>query len=442
MAKAPRVIIAGGGPVGLYAAHALAKANIDYVILEQQSEIIRYKGAGIVLIPNSSRLLDQIRLLKYVEEQAVRLHSKLSSMQNGQPLVRFRLFEPMEENHGYSSYGFSRSQLIQILYDNLPGHETRVKTNARVVDIETNPDGVRVRLADGSVEEGTIIIGADGVHSRTREIMDKLARASSKEADGETTSAPKMVAHFKAVFGRVRYHGGLEKGLFYETHGTGVATQAVPGDEYTYFALLRALPTPTTTRRTYTSQELEEEAKSLADIQLFPGVKFGYIWPACNHEEASMVQLEEGILDRWYHGRIALLGDAVHKTTPITGMGVNIGFQSATVLVNQLHSIMSSGSDFSDEALEKAFDSYQKIQAPRCQETVKQDKLMTRLITWSGWKAWFFDRFVLPWMDLENQVKTQTGSILSNSYVLDWVPFKTKVGLVPWVNSFKGEAAQ
>lgn len=97
MAKTPRIIVAGGGPVGLYTAHALARANIDYVVLEQQPEIIRYKGAGIVLLPQTARLLDQIGLFKEIEELSVKLQSKMNSLYNGQLLVKFRLFEPMIE---------------------------------------------------------------------------------------------------------------------------------------------------------------------------------------------------------------------------------------------------------------------------------------------------------------------------------------------------------
>lgn len=93
----PRVIVVGAGPVGLYTAHALAKANIDYVVLEQHSEIVRLRGAGIVLLPNTMRLLDQIGLCEATEKIATRLNSKVNLLQNGRELIRFRLFEPMQE---------------------------------------------------------------------------------------------------------------------------------------------------------------------------------------------------------------------------------------------------------------------------------------------------------------------------------------------------------
>ncbi|KAI2467949.1 putative dehydrogenase [Annulohypoxylon bovei var. microspora] len=432
MASAPRVIVAGGGPIGLYTAHALARANIDYVILEQQPEIVRYKGAGVVLLPQTARLCDQIGLFERIEELSVRLHKKTNSLLNGQFLCSFRLFDTMEESHGYPTFGLSRSQLIETLYETLPGRESRIKTNARVIDIETHASGVRVHLADGSIEEGSIIIGADGAHSRTRDIMDRLIREST---DGVANREPyPMVTHFKAVFGRAPVPEGVEKGHFYESHGTGVASQTVPGDEFTYFCILRALPTPTTARRRYSDKELEEEVKSFADLHLFPGIRFEEIWKTCKRDEVSLVHLEEGIIDKWHFGRIVLLGDSVHKLTPISGMGVNIGMQSAAVLVNQLNDIVSSKSDLSNEALEKAFDSYQSTQEPVCREMCMQGETMTRLVTWNSWMAWLFDRYVVPWMDLEGKIKSQITPVVSNTHILDYVPFEGKVGEVPWMS--------
>ncbi|KAI0835767.1 putative dehydrogenase [Hypoxylon sp. FL0890] len=438
MAKAPRVIVAGAGPVGLYTAHALAKANIDYVVLEQQSEIVRYRGAGAVLLPHACRLLDQIGLYKQIEELGTRLHDKSNLLENGYQLCRFRLFEPMEENFGYACLGLSRSQLIQVLYESLPDRESRVKTNARVVDIEMDASGVRVHLADGSIEEGAIIIGADGVHSQTRTIMNRLARKSSSPA-GEKDDYP-MVAHFRGIFARSRPHQGIETGLFVETRGSGLVAQAVAGKDFIYYSLLRPLPTPTTEHRKYSEQELEEEAKRLSEINIFPGIRFKDIWATTDRANAALVHLEEGIIDKWYHDRIVLLGDSVHKMTNTNGLGINTGLQSAAVLINQLHDILNSNSNPSDEAIEKAFHSYQSIQEPSCREIVEMGRVMTRLVTWSTWKAWFFDRYIMPWLNMESQAKAQINPLLVNAHVLDYVPFKSKVGQTPWNNTVKVEA--
>jgi 2-polyprenyl-6-methoxyphenol hydroxylase-like FAD-dependent oxidoreductase len=58
-----RVIIVGGGPVGLTSAHALFLAEIDFIILERRDSIILDQGASLVLGPNSLRVMHQLGLL-------------------------------------------------------------------------------------------------------------------------------------------------------------------------------------------------------------------------------------------------------------------------------------------------------------------------------------------------------------------------------------------
>ncbi|KAI1774302.1 putative dehydrogenase [Hypoxylon cercidicola] len=433
----PRVIVVGGGPVGLYTAHALTKANIDYVVLEQQPEVVRVTGAGIVLLPNTMRLLDQIGLCERAEKIATRLNNKVNSLQNGRELCRYPLFGSMEEAFGYYSVGFSRREFLQILYESLPDRETRIRTNARVVNIETHDNGVRVHLEDGSIEEGSLVIGVDGVHSKTREIMRTLARASTESK--EDVEAYPMVASFQGFFGRAPFREDIPQGCFFEGRGTGMASQGVNGNEFMYFAVLRALPKPTTDRRRYTDQEVQEEAERLQEINIFPTVKFKEIWATCDPKDFTLVHIEEGFVDKWHHGRIVLLGDAVHKMTPINGNGVNTGLQSAAVLVNQLHGILSSGSDFTDETLGEAFERYQTIREKACREVCNQGAMLTRLVTWSTWTGWFFDRFIMPWMNLGEVAKKQTRAILKYAHVLDFVPFESRVGEIPWANMPKAK---
>lgn len=59
-----RVIIVGGGPVGLTAAHALGQAEIDYTVLESRDSLDLDVGASLVLWPQGLRVLAQLGLLE------------------------------------------------------------------------------------------------------------------------------------------------------------------------------------------------------------------------------------------------------------------------------------------------------------------------------------------------------------------------------------------
>lgn len=93
-----RAIIVGAGPVGLYLAHALARANIDYVVVEQCDSVIRYRGAGVLLYPQTLRLLDQIRLYEKNEKDFMISHNQTDLLtSNGQVIKSTPLWSVLGE---------------------------------------------------------------------------------------------------------------------------------------------------------------------------------------------------------------------------------------------------------------------------------------------------------------------------------------------------------
>jgi FAD dependent monooxygenase len=52
-------------------------------------------------------------------------------------------------------------------------------------------------------------------------------------------------------------------------------------------------------------------ASDLKEVKFFKDITFGQLWDS--RETASMTVLEENVFDTWYHGRMVLMGDSVHK---------------------------------------------------------------------------------------------------------------------------------
>lgn len=327
--------------------------------------------------------------------------------------------------HAYPMAGLSRGQLIALLYENLPEKKARVKTGAAVLDIETHEKGVKVHLKDGSIEEGSIVIGVDGVYSKTRQVMQQ------KLAQTPPDMSP-MTATYQGLFGSFHTCQGLEPGTFYQSRGTGIVTQMIVGADRGHFAVLR--PTsPTSELRRYTTEERDRLAKELADIMVAPSVRFQDLWESTIKETAAMVNQEEGYCDKWYHERVVLAGDAVHKATSVTGLGVNTAINSAAVLANQLHRTLQSGPDPSTEALEDAFARYQKIRTPEASRLHTIGLKQIRGVTWETWGDWFFDRYVNPWIGVEKVVSI-IERLIKRGQILDYVPFKDREVQVPWTN--------
>jgi FAD dependent monooxygenase len=76
-----------------------------------------------------------------------------------------------------------RQKFLQILAAG-PVQSSRVKLDHKVESIEASPDGVTVKTSNGHIYQGDLVVGADGVHSRVRAEMWRLANASQEDIFG------------------------------------------------------------------------------------------------------------------------------------------------------------------------------------------------------------------------------------------------------------------
>lgn len=68
-------------------------------------------------------------------------------------------------------------------------------------------------------------------------------------------------------------------------------------------------------RQRYTTKDAEELAQLISDKPVTNKVVFSDIWE--RRPRASVISLEEGVMEHWHHDRICLVGDAVHKVSYI-----------------------------------------------------------------------------------------------------------------------------
>lgn len=80
-------------------------------------------------------------------------------------------------SHGYPIPVLERRRFLEIMYDGL-SDKSFIKPHSNVVDIIDSDDSVKVVLADGTVEEGDLVLGVDGVHSLVRSLMWRNANAA------------------------------------------------------------------------------------------------------------------------------------------------------------------------------------------------------------------------------------------------------------------------
>lgn len=92
-----KVIVVGGGPVGLTTAHSLEKAGIDFVLLEQRKEVIIDAGSNLVLSPVGLKALAELGLGPQIDAVSTPL-SRIERMDHqGGNMGSMIWFERMKE---------------------------------------------------------------------------------------------------------------------------------------------------------------------------------------------------------------------------------------------------------------------------------------------------------------------------------------------------------
>lgn len=92
-----KVIIAGGGPVGLTAALALSKANIEFTLLEKYETVVPTQGSDLVISPIGLRALSQLGIFEELQRISTPLGPFERLDHQGNSLGRMDIFDKMKE---------------------------------------------------------------------------------------------------------------------------------------------------------------------------------------------------------------------------------------------------------------------------------------------------------------------------------------------------------
>ena len=300
------ILIAGGGIGGLSAAIALRRAGFDALVFERAEEL-REVGAGISLWPNATRQLRRWGVLGEVERRAFPIQDGLLRSPDGAVLSRLGFGA-----HDAPSLLVHRAALHTALLRALPAWA--VHTGAALEDFVELGDRVRARFAGVGGVEGAALVGADGLRSAVRALLLR---------DGGPVYRGYPV--WRGVAEGLAHVPGADR--LTETLGAGRRFGIVPigGGRVAWWAAANE-PEGTDDR---------PEGARAKLLRLFRG----WHTPIPELLEATP---EEAILknptyDRppvrgWSRGRVTLLGDAAHPTTPNMGQGGCLAIEDGAVL--------------------------------------------------------------------------------------------------------------
>ena len=313
-----RIVIAGAGIGGLAAALSLQARGFPVLVLEQASEL-KALGAGIQLSPNATRVLLALGLGEALSRITVRPGGKLIRLWNtGQTWTLFDLGKDSLERYGAPYMMLYRPELLQVMVDALQARAPgALRLGARIVDVSQGSSTVSVVLESGEVVEGTMLVGADGVHSvaRAKLIAEDHPRFSGCIAWRGVIPVEMLPASMQGPEG-VNWVGPGGHFIHYPISAGALVGFTGVVEKQGWF------------RESWTESGSVEEC--LADF-------FG--WHEHIHELIRQVprpmrwaMMVRDPLTNWSNGRVTLLGDAAHPTLPFLAQGAGMAIEDGCVI--------------------------------------------------------------------------------------------------------------
>ncbi|MCB2377763.1 FAD-dependent monooxygenase [Hymenobacter sp. BT635] len=309
-------IIIGAGIGGLTTAHALLSQGHSVRVYEAAARL-REIGAGVVLGANAMRSLSRLQLQEAVQAQGTPITRLSLSNQQGQTL---QTTDPtyFARKIGFDNLGIHRAALQRVLLAGLPAGIVRLGT--RLERFEATAAGVTAHFADGSQAQADALIGADGLHSAVRR---QLLPASQPRFAGYTcwravVEAPQLA---------------LPVGSSMEIWGNGgrrIGFVPVGQGQVYWFACLNSAEPRNPHFAAFRVADLQ---RTFAD---FPAPIPGLL--ACTTDAQLLWNdiLDLPPLTALAYGRVLLLGDAGHATTPNMGQGAGQAVEDAAALADCL----------------------------------------------------------------------------------------------------------
>jgi 2-polyprenyl-6-methoxyphenol hydroxylase-like FAD-dependent oxidoreductase len=342
-----RVIVVGAGIAGLSAAIGLRRSGHQVIVLERAPRIDPI-GAGLTLFANAMAALDRLGMRDAVAARGARAKRSAILTREGRELA----VVPPDLLEG--TIAIHRADLQH----ELAAAAGDVRLGAEITAVERRDDEVVARGADGSEEQCDLLIGADGLNSAIRAaIADVRPRYAGYTAWRGVSPVP------------------VESGRLTESWGVGERFGLVDiGGGRTYWFATKNAPE---------GEPDEPEGRKKEILRRFSGWHEPIAAIAEATDESAILRNDVYYLEplpRWSEGRIVLVGDAAHATTPGVGQGAAQAIEDAVVLSERL----ASAADVAAALAE-----YEVIRRPRAEAVLKMSRRVDKaaqLASPVGWR--------------------------------------------------------
>ena len=340
-----RILVVGGGIAGLTLTGLLQQRGFKPTLVEQIAEYGTI-GYVIVLWPSGSRILKGLGVYRSLLDVGLQFTTYNVSDERGQMLHSYSV-QNVTEKYGpmLSTY---RPDLINVIKEAVDLDSIRMSTTVDKID-QTN-DEVYVTFSDGTEETYDLVVGCDGVRSKTRDLVFGDVPLSYSGMTGWSFWVKPNIAKTLQI---AEYWGTGKFFGIWPTKG-----------RLSVFTSIRdnaQKPDPVESR----IDRIRENFKN------FGGLVPEILESLNDPNEIFHGHYNDLRMKKWHKGRVVLVGDAAHAILPTAGGGVSMAMESAAVLVDELCRADS-------KYIEQAFESYITRRRSRVDKIQNQSRMMSK----------------------------------------------------------------
>jgi 2-polyprenyl-6-methoxyphenol hydroxylase-like FAD-dependent oxidoreductase len=313
-----KILIVGAGIGGLTLAHWLHQAGHTPIVVEK-ADSIRTEGYIIDFTGTGWDVANRMGLIPALQKVQQPIDAIIAKNRDGQTVAHVPirdLFRAAEVDGKYMA--LNRRDIVAVLYEHVRD-DVEVRFGVTVTQICQTVNDVTVTLTDGTSQSYDLMVGADGIHSRVRQLT----------FGSEAASAHYLGYHF-AVFtipGLPRFVDAAYHMLFEPNIQAGIYPLA--SGEWLIFAVYRhadsVVPAP--------AQRIRHLRDKLAGIGwLMPDI----LRQLTDDSQVFMDTVTQIQMPRWFQNRVVLLGDAAYCPTLISGQGASMAMAGAYFLAEAL----------------------------------------------------------------------------------------------------------
>lgn len=315
MRETDKVLIVGGGIGGLCASIALRRQGIDVDLVELKSEWTVY-GVGIIQQSNVVREMARLGVLDEYLQAAYAFEDVGIYNLEGRQLVRIpgqRLAGPEYP----ANIGISRLALHNVLCNTAIDLGVQVRLGLSIEQLEQDAEGVDVTFTDGSTGRYGLVVGADGVYSKVRGLL--FGDRYQPRFTGQ--------AVWRYNFPR---HPSIDHLASYQGAAGNAGLVPLADDLMYMFSTSHEPDNP--------RMEPSRLAELMRDrISAIGGLVGELREQITDSSQVVYKPMEVVFVDEpWFKGRVLLIGDAAHATTPHLGQGAGMAIEDALVLSFEL----------------------------------------------------------------------------------------------------------